>query len=198
MLEKYHYLTFYKKLKEIIKDGEVSDKEIDSIKESDDPYKSKFDFGLDDYEMDAIIRKYDHEDPLEDDDYLDIYDDDELDIVDDENTTYDVPMIKEILSRPERIKSRIRFARTKGPRTAKLRLALKRPSSMAVINKRARRLAINKIKRLLFKKAPSSMGVAEKERAERRLQSLPKSYIDNFAMKLVPTVRKIEKIRLSK
>ena len=34
MLEKYHYLKFYKKLKEILDDGEVTDKEIDSIKEA--------------------------------------------------------------------------------------------------------------------------------------------------------------------
>ena len=34
MLEKYHYLTFYKKLKEILEDGQVTDAEIDSIKEA--------------------------------------------------------------------------------------------------------------------------------------------------------------------
>lgn len=202
MLEKYHYLTFYKKLKEILKDGEVTDKEIASIKESNDPYDSKFDFGLDDYEMDSIIRKYDSdEDPLEDDDYLDIYDDDELEIVDDEDVNYntkDIPEIKESLTRPERIKSRIRFARTKGRRNAKLRLVLKRASPMDVINKRARRLAITKIKKIFFKKNASQMSVSEKERAEKRLAALPKSYIDNFAMKLVPTIRKIERKRLSK
>lgn len=198
MLEKYHYLTFYKKLKEILKDGEVTDKEISSIKESNDPYDSKFDFGLDDYEMDAVIRKYDNEDPLEDDDYLDIYDDDELEIVDDENTHYETPTIKEVLSRAERIKSRIRFARTKGKRNAKLRLALRRASPMDVINKRARRLAINKIKKLLFKKSSANMSVADRERAEKRIAALPKSYVDNFAMKLVPLVRKTERTRLTK
>ena len=34
MLEKYHYLTFYKKLKKILEDGEVTDQEIDSIDEA--------------------------------------------------------------------------------------------------------------------------------------------------------------------
>lgn len=200
MLEKYHYLTFYKKLKEILKDGEVSDKEISSIKESEDPYSSKFDFGLDDYELDAIIKKYDkyEDDILDDDDVLDMYDDDELDIVDDENTEYMVPPINEVLSRTERIKSRIRFARTKAKRGAKLRLALKRASPMSTLNKRARRLAINKLKQLLFKKRSTDMSVGERERAEKRIAAFPKSYIDNFAMKLVPVVRKIEKTRLSK
>ena len=33
LLEKYHYITFYKKCKEILDDGKVSDKEINSLKE---------------------------------------------------------------------------------------------------------------------------------------------------------------------
>jgi hypothetical protein len=69
---------------------------------------------------------------------------------------------------------------------------------MDVVNKRARRLAINKIKKLLFKKSPANMSVAERERAEKRIAALPKSYINNFAMKLVPVVRKIERTRLTK
>ena len=32
MLEKYHYLTFFKRCKKILDDGEVSDAEIDSLK----------------------------------------------------------------------------------------------------------------------------------------------------------------------
>ena len=32
-LEKYHYLKFYKKCKEILEDGKVTDKEIDSLKD---------------------------------------------------------------------------------------------------------------------------------------------------------------------
>jgi len=34
MLEKYHYLTFYKKCKKILDDGKVTDTEIDSLKEA--------------------------------------------------------------------------------------------------------------------------------------------------------------------
>jgi len=36
MLEKYHYLKFYKKCKKILDDGEVTDAEIDSLKEAKD------------------------------------------------------------------------------------------------------------------------------------------------------------------
>ena len=32
MLEKYHYITFFKKCKKIMDDGEVTDAEIDSLK----------------------------------------------------------------------------------------------------------------------------------------------------------------------
>jgi len=261
MLEKYHYLTFYKKLKEVMKDGSITDDELSSltkesiteadqeriaklnkkisdltsqlsvldkanpknktreailkadiasartrladarVSESIDPndMSTKFDFGLDDFEMDAIIKKYDSEDPLEDDDYLDIYDDDELEVLDDEGKNLDENVsLNEILSRAERIKSRIRFARSKAKRQNRVRLALKRVSPMTTINKRAKRLAINKIKRMFFKKSPAQMSVGEKERAERKLASLPKNFIDRFAMKLVPTVRKIERTRLAK
>ena len=38
MLEKYHYLTFYKKCKKILEDGEVTDAEIDSLKEGTIPW----------------------------------------------------------------------------------------------------------------------------------------------------------------
>ena len=31
MLEKYHYIKFYKKCKKILDDGKVSDKEIDDL-----------------------------------------------------------------------------------------------------------------------------------------------------------------------
>ena len=34
MLEKYHYISFYRKCKEILDDGEITDTEIDSIKEA--------------------------------------------------------------------------------------------------------------------------------------------------------------------
>ena len=31
MLEKYHYITFYKYCKKILEDGEITDKEIDDL-----------------------------------------------------------------------------------------------------------------------------------------------------------------------
>ena len=45
MLEKYHYLTFYKALKDIIKDGEITDTELDSIKTEATNKSFAFTFG---------------------------------------------------------------------------------------------------------------------------------------------------------
>jgi len=45
MLEKYHYLTFYKALKDIIKDGEITDTELDSIKTEETNKSFAFTFG---------------------------------------------------------------------------------------------------------------------------------------------------------
>jgi len=45
MLEKYHYLTFYKTLKDIIKDGEITDAELDSIKTEETNKSFAFTFG---------------------------------------------------------------------------------------------------------------------------------------------------------
>jgi nicotinamide mononucleotide adenylyltransferase len=45
MLEKYHYLTFYKALKDIIKDGEITDAELDSIKTESTNKSFAFTFG---------------------------------------------------------------------------------------------------------------------------------------------------------
>ena len=41
MLEKYHYLTFLKKCKNILDDGEVTDAEIDSLRKEDAQRSSK-------------------------------------------------------------------------------------------------------------------------------------------------------------
>ena len=45
MLEKYHYLTFYKELKHILEDGEITDAELDSIKTEATNKSFAFTFG---------------------------------------------------------------------------------------------------------------------------------------------------------
>jgi len=140
---------------------------------------------------------------LTDDDYLDAYDDDELAIVDDEtgeiindSLKEEVEELNEVLSRAERIKARIRFARTKAKRERKIRIALKRHSDSKTINRRARKLAIKTLKQRLAKKPINKMSVGEKERIE-RLVAKRKKLIDRLAMKLVPKVRRVEQDRLA-
>lgn len=146
-------------------------------------------------------------DELSDDDYLDTYEEDELGIVDDE-TGEELPedeeekklkesALMEVLSRIERMKAKSRIRRTSAKRERATKIALKRYSNTATINKRARRLAIKMMKkRLLRGRDPSKVSVGEKERIERTLEKR-KALIGRIATRLAPRVRKVEKARLS-
>lgn len=147
-------------------------------------------------------------DELSDDDYLDLYDEDEMGIVDDESgeeleadedeeKKLEESTLMEVLSRVERMKAKARIRRTKAKRERATKIALKRYSNTATINKRARRLAIKLMKkRLLRGRDPSKISVGEKERIERTLEKR-KAVIGRIAMRLAPRVRKVEKARLS-
>jgi nicotinic acid mononucleotide adenylyltransferase len=147
-------------------------------------------------------------DELSDDDYLDTYEEDELGIVDDETgeeleadeeeeKKLEESTLMEVLSRIERMKAKARIRRTKAKRERATKIALKRYSNTATINKRARRLAIKLMKkRLLRGRDPSKVSVGEKERIERTLEKR-KAIIGRIATRLAPRVRKVEKARLS-
>ena len=150
--------------------------------------------GFQDKDIDDMIAK------MTDDDYLEAYDDEELAIIDDETGEHisDIKeeAIMEVLSRAERIKARIRFAKTETKRARREKIALKTRSSNTVINKRARRLAVNMMKQRLAKKPLNKLSIGEKERIERAIQG-NKATINRIAMKLAPRVRKIENDRLT-
>lgn len=149
---------------------------------------------ISDEELEKIVAE------LSDEDILEVYDEDELEVVDEETNEIlecDLPEeLNEILSRQERMKARIRFARTKSKRQIKARIALKRHSDRATLNKRARRLAIKALKAKFAKKKLGDMSVSDKERVEKMLKSR-KALINRLALKLVPRVKKLEKERLS-
>ena len=134
------------------------------------------------------------------DDLLETYDDEELAIVDEEtgeevdNLSEDT--LNEVLSRQERIKSKIRFAHTQSKRERKLEIALKSRSGSKKINLRARRLAVNILKKRLAKKPLNQLSTSEKERIERVIEKKKKT-IDRLALKMVPKVRKTESDRLT-
>jgi hypothetical protein len=135
------------------------------------------------------------------DDVIDAYDDHELAIINDEDgeeieSNLKEEALNEVLSRMERIRAKVRFARSSSKRERKTRIALKKHSDNATLNARARKLAIKLIKTRITRKDPSKLSIGEKERVERFI-STRKVLVNRLAMKLVSRVRKIENDRLS-
>ena len=151
---------------------------------------------ISDKDLDAMVNSIDSID-----DIIDAYDDHEIAIVDDETgeeieADLKEELIMEVLSRMERIKAKMRFAKTKSKRERKVSLALKRHSDTSTINKRARRLAINLMKQRIAKKPLDKLSISEKERLE-KIVAKRKTVINRLAMKLASRVRKVENDRLS-
>lgn len=148
---------------------------------------------LSDEEIDNMVNNF------SDDECLDAYDDEEFDIIDDETgekiDDLKEEVINEVLSRAERIKAKVRFARTQTKRERKTRIALKTRSTPKTINNRARRLAVNMMKQRIAKRPLNTLSVAEKERVE-RIVAQRKDAINRIAMKMVSRVRKTENDRL--
>ena len=151
------------------------------------------DSDISDEEMDDMVSNTTY------DDVLDTYDDHEIAIVDDETgeaLEESTMELNEVLSRAERVQSRMRMARTKTKREAKMRIALKKRSSGAVLNRRARHLAVKAIELKIAKKPLASLSIPEKERVE-RIIARKKMLINRLALRMIPRVKQIEKDRLS-
>lgn len=165
--------------------GEEKDDENEEDDDNDD---------MEDSDIDQMIAG------MSDDDYLEAYDDDELHMVDSDTGEHvgciKEELINEVLSRAERIKAKVRFARSESKRERKIQIALRTHSSNTVINKRARRLAVNLMKQKLARKPLNKLTVGEKERIE-RIIAKRKATINRIAMKLAPKVKKIETDRLT-
>jgi hypothetical protein len=156
---------------------------------------------IDDHEIEAMLGH------LTDEEIMDDYDEDEVALVDDETgeeipkskeeDALDEQAIMEVLSRIERMKAKFRIRRTAAKRERATKIALKRYSNNATINKRSRRLAVKLMKqRLLRGRDVSKLSVGEKERIERTIETR-KALIGRIATRLAPRVRKIEKARMS-
>ena len=165
------------------------------------PIETSEETDIDDKEIEAMIGN------LSDDDIMDEYDEDELAVVDDETgeeipkspeeDALDEQALMEVLSRIERMKAKFRLRRTAAKRERATKIALKRYSNNATINKRARRLAIKLMKqRLLRGRDPAKISVGEKERIEKTIEKR-KPIIGRLATRLAPRVRKVEKMRMS-
>ena len=153
---------------------------------------------LDDAELDKMAKEVNHED-----DILDAYDDHELGIIDDEtgeevekDVKEELETMNEVLSRAERLKAKVRFARSASKRARKTKLALKSRSSAKTLNSRARKLAVNLLKKRIARKPLDKLTLGEKERIE-KIISKKKVLVNRLAMRLVSRVKKIETDRLS-
>lgn len=153
---------------------------------------------MSDDDMDAMINStQDHE-------FLDAYDEDELHIVDldtgepveDDEKEVKEETLMEVLSRFERMRAKMRFAKTKSKRERRMAIALKARSTSQTINKRARRMAVILMKKRIARKPLSQLSIGEKERLEKIIQNR-KAVIGRIAMKLTPRMRKIEQNRLT-
>jgi hypothetical protein len=157
-----------------------------------------FDPFFEEHEIDEMVNEYaDLEDMLEE------YDDNELLIVDEETgEEFEIEQddrIMEGLSRTERLKSKVRFARNATKRGRLLSIRLKTKSTPERINQRAKRLAIRTIKAKIVKKPLSQMSISDKERAEGVLKNPQfQSVINRLAMKMANRVRETEAKRLHK
>lgn len=143
-------------------------------------------------------------DQISDEDLMDIYDEDEFSVVDvesgeecEEEKPVSEETLIEVLSKIERMKARLRFSRNQ-PKIQRARmLALKKHSDSKKINKRARHLAVNLMRKKLLKGRPeSSVSTNEKERIDRIIEKR-KKFIGRMAIKLTQKVRQLEKERLS-
>jgi nicotinic acid mononucleotide adenylyltransferase len=168
-------------------------------------YNKDYDSEMDGLELsDEEINKM--VDAVSDEEIMDDYDEEELALVDDETgeeippvpeeRAFDEAALVEVLSRQERMRAKVRIRRTASKRERATKIALRRYSNNATINKRARRLAIKLMKqRMLRGRDPAKISVGEKERIERTLEKR-KAIIGRVAQRLTSRVRKVEKARM--
>ena len=182
--------------------GESTKSELEKDKDYED-YKDPFfeendEEEMSDDDMDAMINNtQDHE-------FLDAYEDGELHIMDldtgesveDDEKDIKEEALMEVLSRFERMRAKMRFAKTKSKRERRMVIALKSRSSTQTLNKRARHMAVILMKKRIARKPLSQLSIGEKERLEKIIQNR-KAMIGRIAMKLTPRMRKIEQNRLT-
>lgn len=180
----------------------VEGETVEGWKDEKKPVAEEFQFE----ELDVAQLEQDV-DNLTEDEMLEAYDDAELAFVDEETgeeieavaeeAQFDTPMIMEILSRAERLKSKARIRRSQTKRTRAEKVAIRRFSTPEVANNRARRLTISLIKKRMLKgKNLSKASIGEKEAIERFIAQR-KKVVDRLSARMVPRVRATEKRRLS-
>lgn len=117
------------------------------------------------------------------------------DIDDSDVETIMLEPINEVLTIQGRTKLRMDMKRHGAKLESKRKRALAMPANTEVLSERARRLAIQILKRRMFKKAPGDLSRQEKERFEAGA-SKRAALIARLSQKLVAKVREIQRTRL--
>lgn len=151
-----------------------------------------------DFDIDKFV------DEIPEDDILDLFDTDEFVFVDNDGNIVgelddgsEEEKIDEVMTRQGRIQAKARFRRSQSKRLRNAKIALKRRSSSDKLQKKARRLAVQVLKRKLAKKDINKLSISEKERLERMVARRGK-VITRMVGKLVNKIKKIENNRLAK
>lgn len=157
--------------------------EYDEIEDVADVYPDK--------DGDGIPNDQDDEDGINVD-AEEIPDDDEM-----LNADYQWVDIDEVLTPAQRLKRSQLMKRLSKRIQRKRMIALRRMSSPDKLKKRARRHARNKLRKRFTKGKPySTLGMAQKQQIEKFIKS-KKKVIDRLAIRLLPTMRKLEMKRLT-
>ena len=139
---------------------------------------------LEDTEMDTYFNVFE--------DHLDLVLED---VTQDELESIFEERIDEVLTIQGRTKLRMDMKRHEAKLESKRKLALAMPGNTEVLAGRARRLAINILKKRIFKKAPGDLSRQEKERFEAG-SAKRQALIARLSQKLIAKVREIQRTRL--
>jgi len=166
---------------------QIANKVVESDEETEE---------LSDEEIDDMINS------LSDDEMIEHgYEDEEFVVIDEETgevlESEETTALNEVLSRMERMRAKVRMARTKAKRERAAKIALHRASPTPVIAKRARRLAVKALEKRIARKPLNKLSIEEKERLEKRISKMGNA-ITRIAARMLPRVRKLEKTRLGR
>lgn len=183
--------------KEEVEDVRAYEKEINIIDFSEKELEEIVNDISDDEIFDEILNDVDEDDLMVVDDEGNEVEDAEVEL-DGELDEETIAKLDEVLTRAGRIKAKINLRKTTAKRKRSMKIALKRRSTTAVANKRARRLAVKALKkRFLQGRDPNKLSVSEKERIE-RIVTKKKAIINRIALKMVPRIRKMEQQRMGR
>jgi hypothetical protein len=177
---------------------EAVDPDEDDIEWDDEDF-AEFEDGDEEIDFDPAELEQDIE-TFTWDDILDMYGPEELEDEDEVETSSFKPddHISEGLSVAQRMKKKLVMRRHKKRIGIARKIKLKRASSSGVLKQRAVRKARQLVtKRLLRGRDKSKMSASEKSAIEARVKRM-KSIVQRTAKRLTPTMRKIERARLSR